>query len=154
MTEVISAILQKGLSTSACVDQLDIANNHYGSSMVWPRSPKDFALEEGDMDGFEPAVGKLRKNGFVCVEGLLDAEIAAAVHANCSEQFWARRGAGAMRPAGGAASAGHECWVPYPPRRGTPPELGHALRILFGLPREIERHGYPVRLKVPPLSIG
>merc|ERR1712190_303865 len=35
---------------------------------------------------------------------------------------------------------------------GTSPELEHALRVLFGLPNEIEKHGYPCKLKVPTMA--
>merc|ERR1712232_866372 len=133
-------------------DQLDLANNHFNAGIVWPRQPSDFALEDGDLDGFGPAATKLKEKGFVCVVGLLDDEIASAIHSECLEKFWECRKAGAMRSAVGSVVDGHECWLPYPPRKGTSPELEHALRILFALPNEFQRSGYPARLKVPTMA--
>lgn len=152
MNEVIMALLQRGLSISASVDQLDIANNHFNAGIVWPRQPSDFALEDGDLDGFGPVVTKLSQKGFVCVNGLLDDEIASSIHDECKTKFWDCRDAGAMRPSGGSAVDGYECWLPYPARRGTSPELEHALRVLFGLPHELQRNGYLSRLKVPTMA--
>jgi len=152
MKEVIMALLKRGLSASACVDQLDLANNHFNAGIVSPRTPSDFALEDGDLDGFEPAATKVRENGFVSVHGLLDEEMGAIIHGECKEKYWDCRDAGCMRPSAGAAVDGYECWLPYPPRKGTSPELEHALRVIFGLPHEIQRHGYPVRLKVPTMA--
>jgi hypothetical protein len=152
MKEVIMALLQRGMSQAASVDQLDLANNHFNAGILWPRQPSDFALEDGDLDGFEPAVTKLKEKGFVSVVGLLDDELGTAVHEECKHKFWDHREAGAMRPAAGAVVNGFESWLPYPPRKGTGPELAHALRILFALPNEFQRHGYPARLKVPTMA--
>lgn len=152
MKEVIMAILQRGLSPSACVDQIDLANNHFNAGVLWPRNPKDFGLEEGDLDGFEPAVLKVKEKGFVCIEGLLDDEISTVVFNECKEKYYERRDIGAMHLARGSVTGGYECWLPYPSRRGTTPELDHALRVLFGLPYEFQRQNYPVQLKVPTMA--
>jgi len=152
MREVIMAFLQRGLSTSASVDQLDIANNHFNVGIVWPRPPAEFKLEDGDLDGFEPAVTKLMDKGFVCVAGLLDDDIASEIHDECKSKYWDCRGTGTMRLATGTVTDGYECWLPFPPRKGTSPMLEHALRILFALPHEFQRNGYPVRLKVPTMA--
>jgi len=151
MQEVIMIILQRGVSRSSAVDQLDLANNHFNAAIVQQRPPADFALEDDAMDGFEPAVTKVKDKGFVSVEGLLDDEIAAVIEKDCVERFWSGRSDGAMHQATGCCT-GHECWVPYPPRKGFSPEFDHALRILFGLPHEIMRHGYPKKLKVPTMA--
>jgi len=152
MREVIMAILQRGLSRSACVDQIDLANNHFNAAVLWPRPPSDFGLQEGDLDGFEPAVAKVKEKGFVCIEGLLDDEIATVIFNECKEKFFDNRQLGAMHEAQQNVEGGYECWLPYPSRRGTSPELDHALRVLFGLPNEFLRHGYPTQLKVPTMA--
>jgi len=149
----MGALLRRGLSNSACVDQLDLANNHFNAGIVSPRQPSDFALEDGDLDGFAPAANKLIEKGFVCVSGLLDEDIASEIHDECTKKFWDCRNAGAMRSAVFPALDGYECWLPYPPRPGTGPMLQHALRILFALPHEFQRNGYPVRLKVPTMAL-
>jgi hypothetical protein len=152
MKEVIMALLRRGLSTSACVDQLDLANNHFNAGIIHPRDPSDFALEDGDLDGFEPAVTKLKEKGLVSVAGLLDDDIASEIHDECCKKFWDCRKTGAMRPTVGVALDGYECWLPFPPRKGTGPMLDHALRILFALPHEFQRNGYPAKLKVPTMA--
>eukprot|EP00747_Dinoflagellata_sp_TGD_P167157 gnl/TRDRNA2_/TRDRNA2_191103_c0_seq1.p1 gnl/TRDRNA2_/TRDRNA2_191103_c0~~gnl/TRDRNA2_/TRDRNA2_191103_c0_seq1.p1 ORF type:complete len:472 (+),score=100.39 gnl/TRDRNA2_/TRDRNA2_191103_c0_seq1:33-1418(+) len=152
MKEVIMTVLQRGVSGPAAVDQLDLANNHFNAGIVQQRSTKDFALEDGDLDGFEPAVIRVKEHGFVCVEGLLDDELAGVIYAECKEKFWDCRNSGAMRPSTGPMVDGYGCWLPNPPRRGTSPELHHALRVLFGLPHEIARQGYPKQLKVPSMA--
>ena len=93
-----------------------------------------------------------KEKGFVCVEGLLDDELAGVIYAECKEKFWDCRHSGAMRASAGPMVDGYGCWVPNPPRRGTSPELHHALRVLFGLPHEIARHGYPKSLKLPTMA--
>lgn len=148
MKEVIMAILQRGISGSA--DQLDLANNHFRAGILQQRSPSDFALQEGDLDGLEPAVSRVAQRGFVTIEGLLDEEIATAIHQECEEKFWKQ--SGAMSLAQGPADGIFECWLPFPARQGTSPELEHALRILFGLPHEFLRHGYATKLKVPTMA--
>merc|ERR1719353_2482265 len=152
MKEVIMTVLKRGLSISASIDQLDVANNHFNAGIVWPRMPADYALEDGDLDGFAPAAMKLMEKGFVCVVGLLDDEIASPIHAECKQKFWEGRDAGAMRPASGSFVDGYECWLPYPPRKGTSPELEHALKVLFALPHEFQKNGYPHQLKVPTMA--
>jgi len=58
-----------------------------------------------------------------------------------------------MNTAGGTAVGGaYECWVPHPCRMNASPEFAHAVRVLFGLPYEIARAGYPVKLKVPTMA--
>lgn len=58
------------------------------------------------------------------------------------ECLWQQREHGFMSPAAAPCQGAWECWLPYPSRKGTSPELDHALRILFGLPQEFVRHGY------------
>lgn len=148
------ALLQRGLSRSACVDQLDLANNHFGCGILWPRSPVDFSLEDGDLDGFEPAVAKLVDQGFVVVDGLLDDELASAIHDECKAQYYDQTAVGAMHQIRATTNeaTGKECWLPYPPRKNVGFELQHALRVLFGLPHEIQKNGYPAKLKVPTMA--
>ena len=150
MKEVCMAILQRGISGSDSVDQLDLANNHFRAGILQQRAPADFALQEGDLDGLEPAVTRVAERGFVTLEGLLDQEIASVIHKECEEKFWKQQGAMALAQA--PADGIFECWLPYPPRSGTSAELEHALRILFGLPHEFLRHGYPTKLKVPTMA--
>ncbi|CAJ1338665.1 unnamed protein product [Effrenium voratum] len=152
MREVIFALLQRGLPNSASVDQLDLANNHFRTGIIQQMSPAEFALSDGDLEGFEPAVSRVSQKGFVTVEGLLDAEMAAVIHKECEENFWHHRAVGAMSLAKGEKDGFYECWLPYPPRKGTSPELEHALRILFGLPHEFGRHGYPTKLKTSTMA--
>merc|ERR1711924_51519 len=90
--------------------------------------------------------------GFVCVAGLLDDDIATEIHDECKSKYWDCRNTGTMRSAIAPTTDGFECWLPYPPRKGTSPMLEHALRILFALPHEFQRHGYPKKLKVPTVA--
>lgn len=152
MKEVVMAMLQRGLSSGSAADQLDLANNHFNACIVQNSPPAKYALEEDVLEGFGPAITRVTENGFVTLEGLLDDEIASVIYSECRDNFWERRKLGAMREARGAADGSFECWLPYPPRKGTSPELEHALRILFGLPHEFAKNGYPRQLKVPTMA--
>ncbi|CAE7701651.1 Smyd1 [Symbiodinium pilosum] len=152
MKEVIMALLQRGMSNSAGVDQLDLANNHFRAGILQQNPTEAFALQDGDLDGFEPAVLRVVDKGFVTVEGLLDAEIAQVISEECETNFWKRRDVGAMSAAQATAEGIFECWVPYPARRCMSPEFQHALRILFGLPHEFARNKYGMKLKVPTMA--
>lgn len=145
------AILRRGVSGSAAVDQIDLANNHFHAGILQQSDPRGYALEDGDLTGFDAAVEKVNEHGFVCVEGLLDDEIASVIYDECTQKYWDNRQIGAMHPstAGGGC---YECWLPYPTRRGTSPELTHALRVMFGLSNELVQYGYPVKLKVPSMA--
>merc|ERR1712183_303538 len=82
-----------------------------------------------------------------------DDEMAESIHMECMEKFYEKRSIGSMQPTAGVIAVdGHECWVPFPSRKGTSPELDHALRVLFGLPHEIQKHGFPGQLKVPTMA--
>eukprot|EP00439_Symbiodinium_sp_Y106_P046912 s7180_g6.t1 len=152
MKEVIMALLQRGMSTSASVDQLDLANNHFRAGILQQNPPEAFALQEGDLDGFEPAVLRVAEKGFVTVEGLLDEDIARTISEECESIFWKGRNDGAMSIAQAPAEGVFECWIPYPSRRWMSSEFQHALRILFGLPHEFCRHNYGAKLKVPTMA--
>lgn len=43
------------------------------------RPASDFAIEEGDLEGFQPAVSRVEAKGFVSIEGLLDEAIASVI---------------------------------------------------------------------------
>eukprot|EP00930_Biecheleria_cincta_P046045 TRINITY_DN31757_c0_g1_i1.p1 TRINITY_DN31757_c0_g1~~TRINITY_DN31757_c0_g1_i1.p1 ORF type:complete len:475 (-),score=108.63 TRINITY_DN31757_c0_g1_i1:26-1450(-) len=152
MKEVVMAMLQRGMSSGSAMDQLDLANNHFNACIVQNTPPAKYALEDDALEGFEPAITRVKEKGFVTLEGLLDDEIASVIYNECRDNFWERRKLGAMHEAKGAADGSFECWLPYPPRKGTSPELEHALRILFGLPHEFAKNGYPRQLKVPTMA--
>eukprot|EP00928_Gymnodinium_smaydae_P057527 TRINITY_DN40764_c0_g1_i1.p1 TRINITY_DN40764_c0_g1~~TRINITY_DN40764_c0_g1_i1.p1 ORF type:complete len:465 (-),score=126.67 TRINITY_DN40764_c0_g1_i1:112-1506(-) len=151
--EVLMAMLRRGNSAPVARDLLDIGNNHFRAGLLQRLPTEARALPDDTLDGFERAAAQVLDKGFTCVEGLLDEEIAGVIYEECREKFYNLRGSGAMQPVEGAeAGGGFECHIPYPSRGGISPELDHALRIMFGLPHELARHGYPVPLQVPTMA--
>ncbi|CAE7025658.1 Smyd1 [Symbiodinium natans] len=61
MKEVIMALLQRGMSNSASVDQLDLADNHFHAGILQQNPPEACALQDGDLDIFEPAVRRVAR---------------------------------------------------------------------------------------------
>merc|ERR1712032_1023501 len=100
----------------------------------------------GTVEGFEEAAARVCNGGFCCVDGLFDDETALALSTDFTKRHWELRDRGSLFPRSGGC---YGYWLPFPPRSGYTPELDDVLRVLFGLPYELVRAGYPQKLSVP-----
>jgi len=146
MGEVIRACLQRGASKDLVVQQLDLGNNYFQAGVIAKQSPMVYKLPTDTVEGFEEAAARVCHGGFCCVDGLFDNETALALSTDFTKRHWEPRDSGGLFPSSGG---GYGCWLPFPPRPGYTPELDDVLRVLFGLPYELVRAGYPQKLSVP-----
>eukprot|EP00927_Polykrikos_kofoidii_P031883 TRINITY_DN27308_c0_g1_i1.p1 TRINITY_DN27308_c0_g1~~TRINITY_DN27308_c0_g1_i1.p1 ORF type:complete len:473 (+),score=77.01 TRINITY_DN27308_c0_g1_i1:65-1483(+) len=148
MGKVMTACLRRCVPEVVKEYLLDLANNHFAFPIMERVSPGSYALPKDQVEGFQNASARVCGGGFCCVDGLLDEVAAKAIFQELTRRHWDARGVGGLSSTSGT-EGGFGYWLPYPVRSGYSAQLQQVLTVLFGLPCELERAGYPQKLAVP-----